>query len=236
MAAQAVFATPELLESILLHLPAREILASHRVSKTFHGTTQGSIALQRRLWTVSRRLPPLDDPEAPARKYNFNRLIDEHAREVGVEYLLQWNLDDPGQKGGKGGNGGKGEKGGKGGKGEQGEKEAIIIDIYWRSWAHVMDPRKRSCDHMLVVQPRRPVEVTWSVGFFEKVGGARQRERRQWSFRWEDGRLPTLGMLRGAVVERFGVVDWSLRDLEKGKGEDEGCGESGLEESKVVEV
>ncbi|KAK0259661.1 hypothetical protein B0A54_15583 [Friedmanniomyces endolithicus] len=184
-AAQSVLATTELLESILLHLPPSQLLAAHLTSRTFAATIQSSPPLRRTLWLAPRLPLP---PGAPLTNYNLNHLLADHARQLGIDTLLQWNRDR--------------------------QSGRVIIDVYWRSWAHVIDPAPRSSDWMLVYQPRgRAVSVTWSVGFYEAPARGRavgrEERKRQVMFEWEDGRLATLGMLRAVVVERFGVVDWS---------------------------
>ncbi|KAK0253870.1 hypothetical protein B0A54_15487 [Friedmanniomyces endolithicus] len=196
-AADTVLTTPELLETILVHLPPSQLLSAHLISRTFAAAIQASPPLRRTLW-LSPRLPV--PPGAPVTHYNFNPLLAAHTRALGIYTLLQWNLDKRG---------------------------GLIVDVYWRSWAHVVDPPPRSSDHMLVLQPPgEKVEVSWSVGFYEgrraglPVG--REERKREWTFGWEDGRLPTLGMLRAAVVERFGVVDWSPAHEEKGVVTEEG--------------
>ncbi|KAK5735459.1 hypothetical protein LTR17_008157 [Elasticomyces elasticus] len=125
-------------------------------------------------------------PQGAYHDYNFNPLIDDRCHRLGLEKMLQWKLD---------------------------KQKGVIVDVYWRTWGDVVDGKKRSCDNMLVLQPRRPMEIQWSVGFFEEMAPGKAiwkgDRRKQWTFKWEDGRLPTLGELREAVIERFGVVDWS---------------------------
>nr|POF18497.1 hypothetical protein CFP56_63041 [Quercus suber] len=53
-AANAVFDTVELLESILLHLPMKDLLLSQRVSRAFRMTVLGSRVLQQALFFVPR--------------------------------------------------------------------------------------------------------------------------------------------------------------------------------------
>ncbi|KAK3638629.1 hypothetical protein LTR56_012935 [Elasticomyces elasticus] len=182
MTAQAVLDTPELLETILVRLDAKNLLRVQRVSKMFYSNIKASIRLQRLLWTSPRK----HDPKAPITNYNFNPLIDDRCHRLGLEKMLQWKLD---------------------------KQKGVIVDVYWRTWGDVVDGKKRSCDNMLVLQPTRPMEIQWSVGFFEEMAPGKSiwkgDRRKQWTFKWEDGRLPTLGELREAVLERFGVVDQS---------------------------
>ena len=49
-ASSRVFAIPELLENILLHLPERDLLLAQRVNKTFRDVTTASVHLQRKLF------------------------------------------------------------------------------------------------------------------------------------------------------------------------------------------
>ncbi|KAK5713844.1 hypothetical protein LTR17_017419 [Elasticomyces elasticus] len=188
MAAQAVLDTPELLEMILVRLDAKNLLRIQRVSKTFHSNIKASIRLQRFLWNSPRK----HDPTAPVTSYNFNPLIDDRCHRLGLEKMLQWKLD---------------------------KQKGVIVDVNWRTWADVVDGRRRSCDNMLVLQPRWPMEIQWSVGFFEEMAPGKAiwkgDRRKQWTFKWEDGRLPTLGELREAVLERFGVVDRSASQEEQ---------------------
>ncbi|KAK1017185.1 hypothetical protein LTR54_002561 [Friedmanniomyces endolithicus] len=197
-ATHTVLATTELLESILLHLPPSQLLAAHLISRTFAATINSSPPLRRTLWLAPRRPDP---PGTPVTNYNLNHLLADHARQLGIDTLLQRNRD---QRSGR-----------------------VIIDVYWRSWAHVVDSAPRSSDWMLVYQPRgKAARVTWSVGFSEAPGRwgravGREERKRQVMFEWEDGRLPTLGMLRAVVVERFGVVDWSPGVVEEEEEEEE---------------
>jgi len=213
-AAQSVLATTELLESILLHLPPAQLLAAHLTSRTFAATIQSSPPLRRTLW-LAPRLPLR--PGAPLTNYNLNHLLADHARQLGIDTLLQWNRDR--------------------------QAGRVIIDVYWRSWAAVVDPAPRSSDWMLVYQPRgKAVRVPWSVGFYEAPGRwgravGREERKRQVMFEWEDGRLPTLRMLRAVVVERFGVVDWSpaYAEEQEEEQEEEGVGEGLAADEGVVE-
>lgn len=50
-----VFNTVELLESILLHLPTKDVLLAQRVSKSWKGTVTGSLRLQKALFLVPCR-------------------------------------------------------------------------------------------------------------------------------------------------------------------------------------
>ncbi|KAK1044270.1 hypothetical protein LTS16_007352 [Friedmanniomyces endolithicus] len=196
-AANTVLTTPELLETILLHLPPSQLLSAHLISRTFSAAINSSPPLRRSLWLAPRRPDP---PGTPVTNYNLNHLLADHARALDIDTLLQWNRDK--------------------------QSGRVIIDVYWRSWAHVVDPAPRSSDWMLVFQPRgKGVEVSWSVGFYEArrpgLPVCREGRKREWTFRWEDGRLATLGMLRAAVVERFGVVDWSPAHKEAAGVEEE---------------
>ncbi|KAK0842891.1 hypothetical protein LTR91_025909 [Friedmanniomyces endolithicus] len=214
-ATHTVLATTELLESILLHLPPSQLLAAHLISRTFAATINSSPPLRRTLWLAPRHP---ETPGTPVTNYNLNHLLADHARQLGIDTLLQWNRD---KRSGR-----------------------VIIDVYWRSWAHVVDSAPRSSDWMLVYQPRgKVVGVTWSVGFYEAPGRrgravGREERKRQVMFEWEDGRLPTLGMLRAVVVERFGVVDWSPDVVEEEEEEAAEAAEqeaAGAEEAVAVE-
>ncbi|KAK3116220.1 hypothetical protein LTR53_003657 [Teratosphaeriaceae sp. CCFEE 6253] len=196
MAAQEVFNTPELLEAILLNLRVKSILKATQVNRTFRTTFNGSLKLQRRCWMV----PKPHDPTAPTKHYNFNRMIDDRARSLGLEPPLQWKVDPRArmkwccQKTGP----------------RSKKRDTFVIDIRFHSWDSVM-ARGRSCDRMLVIQPPHPVRLVWSVGFYY---GRRYPSRRgfaaekmmQCSFQFAHGHLPTLEELKETVVERFGVM------------------------------
>ncbi|KAK4922349.1 hypothetical protein LTR49_010380 [Elasticomyces elasticus] len=77
-------------------------------------------------------LPRKHDPKAPITNYNFNPLIDDRCHRLGLEKMLQWKLD---------------------------KQQGVIVDVYWRTWGDVVDGKKRSCDNMLVLQPRRPMAI-----------------------------------------------------------------------------
>jgi len=52
-AAQAVFATTELLENVLVYLPMLDVLTSQRVCRAFRDTVDESLALQRKLFFIA---------------------------------------------------------------------------------------------------------------------------------------------------------------------------------------
>ena len=58
-AASKVFNTVELLESILLELPCKDIVLAQRVSKIWQGTVTGSLELQKALYFVPSQLPAI---------------------------------------------------------------------------------------------------------------------------------------------------------------------------------
>lgn len=79
-AANEIFAIPEILENILLHLPMQDLLLAQRVDKTFHGVINSSIHIKRALFfqlqpqtdgndglTTPPRLNPLLRKMFPAR-------------------------------------------------------------------------------------------------------------------------------------------------------------------------
>ncbi|KAH7073038.1 hypothetical protein BKA63DRAFT_516229 [Paraphoma chrysanthemicola] len=66
-----VFSTPELLESILLHLSLRHILPLYRISRTFATTIKSSPKLQYALFFRT-------DPNRPANKWLVNPLLRQH--------------------------------------------------------------------------------------------------------------------------------------------------------------
>lgn len=71
-AENSVFAIPELLENILLHLPERDLLLAQRVNRCFRNVTTASVHLQRKLFLTA-------DPKSKgglATELKWNPLID----------------------------------------------------------------------------------------------------------------------------------------------------------------
>ncbi|KAK3638482.1 hypothetical protein LTR56_003228 [Elasticomyces elasticus] len=95
-------------------------------------TFHSNIKASIRLQRLLWNLPRKHDPKAPITNYNFNPLIDDRCHRLGLEKMLQWKLD---------------------------KQQGVIVDVYWRTWGDVVDGKKRSCDNMLVLQPRRPMAI-----------------------------------------------------------------------------
>ncbi|KAH7077336.1 hypothetical protein FB567DRAFT_535055 [Paraphoma chrysanthemicola] len=94
-----VFSTPELLESILLHLSPQSLLAARQISRTFATTIKSSPQLQYALFFRS-------DPNRPANKWLVNPLLRQHflpwfampeghfsSRDYGVLKRMDWVSD-----------------------------------------------------------------------------------------------------------------------------------------------
>lgn len=83
-AASQVFAIPELLESILLHLPERDLLLAQRVKKAFRDVTTASLHLQRKLFLTADA--KLDDELVP--EWKWNPFIDIFRPRKGCTYPM----------------------------------------------------------------------------------------------------------------------------------------------------
>jgi len=189
---------------ILLNLNAKSILREQEVNMFFCATIRGSIELNRRCWFVPRKLMTT----APATKYNFNRLIVDRHRRLGMEPLLQWDVSKAKYPSARGCQNGSSL--------HLGDTDRYIVDVRFVSWAAVISGVVgngrgcRSCDDMLVFQPRQPVGIVWSVGFYTplKEGAPLYKDERlkQVTFKCEEGKLARLGELRYVLIERFGVM------------------------------
>ena len=68
IAASPVFAIPELLENILLHVPERDLLLAQRVNTFFRDITTTSSHLQRKLFFIADTV--LEDGQVPELAWN----------------------------------------------------------------------------------------------------------------------------------------------------------------------
>ncbi|KAF2162409.1 hypothetical protein M409DRAFT_27034 [Zasmidium cellare ATCC 36951] len=136
-----VFATPELLEAILLEVDDMQtLLLSQRVDKTFKAAIDSSIHFQRALWFK----PMPSTASLPRDKVLRNSLIGKFRRRLGIERMVQGSfqrLHDDGS-----------------------ESE---VDFEWKSTKiitlSVIKRRKGSWRKMLPFQPGLATE-TWLVG------------------------------------------------------------------------
>lgn len=76
-ASAKVFGTPELLENILIQLPMRDLLLSQRVNVTFKSAIDGSIHLQRALWSVPLSPMDLKSVNEGGKLENFSSIIKD---------------------------------------------------------------------------------------------------------------------------------------------------------------
>lgn len=73
-ASTRVFAIPELLENILLHLPERDLLLAQRVNRSFRDVTTASVHLQRKLFFTAD-LVSEDVPFSGLRRNTFTEIF-----------------------------------------------------------------------------------------------------------------------------------------------------------------
>ncbi|KAK5171443.1 uncharacterized protein LTR77_004587 [Saxophila tyrrhenica] len=91
-----VLGTPELLEAILLHLPALELLKCQRVNKFFQATMAGSVALEKVLFMAppSEKNTTKGSDELP----QINRLLNLHPMQNHRPYVFrgrEFDVQDP---------------------------------------------------------------------------------------------------------------------------------------------
>ena len=215
---------------ILLNIDVKSILRAKRADTPFRATIEGSIRLDRRCCFI----PQKPDPTAPWTSYNLNRLIAAQDLRLGMYPLLQWPIN-------------KGQihlgRDYRRGVPALSDEDKFLVDVRFRCWGAVVNSigenRSSSCDTMLVLQPPHPVGVVWSVGFFTPMreGGPLFKDQRlkQWTFKYEDGRLPRFGELKQVLVERLGVVG-RVQDLDSDVDEDDEVGASDAVRNKSPET
>ena len=86
-----IFAIPELLENILLHLPERDLLLAQRVNRSFRDVITASVHLQRKLFLTA----DMKSEDGLVTKLKWNPFIDifrpkEDFLELDLFYLMSW--------------------------------------------------------------------------------------------------------------------------------------------------
>ena len=185
--AETVFATPELLEMILLKVPdMRTVLHAQRVNKTFQATVKGSAPLLRKLWLLPQKGPHTvmaNDKEA-VKTMRINPLLLDHRRKLFMRNLFFWQGS------------------------LLGTSKTIIVDIHYPSLQQAIHLSKTrgSWRDMFVVQPHCN-EIKWSVGQCKDLRTWQQgKECKKVEIKlvFSGGGPPRLGELVDALVEKFG--------------------------------